>query len=157
MIRCVWIFDFGFHGRSPPANGQSDSWTPGQLDSWTAATAWTGDAITCAAAVVYGKRRWQFNREIVTSCVTHCYKKGFRRPKGRRQEEIVGRKIVNISMPSDLYDWVSIRVSSGRYGSVSEYFRELVKLDERRETFRVNAIRKASLESRPYPEFADRY
>lgn len=67
------------------------------------------------------------------------------------------RKIVNISMPSDLYQWVSIRVSSGRYGSVSEYFRELVKLDERRETFRANAIRKASLEGRPYPEFADRY
>ncbi len=45
----------------------------------------------------------------------------------------MGRKIINISVPPELHGFVEIRVKNGCYGSVSEYFRELLKSDQRRE------------------------
>ncbi|MGD0899467.1 MAG: type II toxin-antitoxin system ParD family antitoxin [Thermoguttaceae bacterium] len=39
---------------------------------------------------------------------------------------------MNIAMPSILKDFVQRRVGEGGYGSVSEYVRELIRLDHRR-------------------------
>ncbi len=42
---------------------------------------------------------------------------------------------LTISMPDQMNDWVEAQVSAGRYGNVSEYFRDLVRRDQdRRET-----------------------
>jgi putative addiction module CopG family antidote len=45
----------------------------------------------------------------------------------------MGRKIINISVPPELHAFVQDRVEAGNYGSISEYFRELIRLDQRRE------------------------
>ncbi|MDF1733754.1 MAG: type II toxin-antitoxin system ParD family antitoxin [Minwuia sp.] len=37
---------------------------------------------------------------------------------------------LTISMPDQMNDWVESQVSSGRYGNVSEYFRDLVRRDQ---------------------------
>ena len=42
------------------------------------------------------------------------------------------RKIVNISMPGSLYGWVTEREKHRRYGSVSEYVRDLIREDVKR-------------------------
>lgn len=39
---------------------------------------------------------------------------------------------MNISLPDQLKDFVDGQISSGRYSSVSEYVRELIRQDERR-------------------------
>lgn len=39
---------------------------------------------------------------------------------------------MNISLPDPLKRFVEAQISSGRYGSVSEYMRELIRLDEKR-------------------------
>jgi antitoxin ParD1/3/4 len=39
---------------------------------------------------------------------------------------------MNISLPEPLREWVEQQVAEGGYGSVSEYMRELVRLDKRR-------------------------
>jgi len=39
---------------------------------------------------------------------------------------------MNISLPDPLKDFVNEQVTSGRYSSVSEYVRELIRLDEKR-------------------------
>lgn len=39
---------------------------------------------------------------------------------------------MNISLPEQLKDYVDGQVNSGKYTSVSEYVRELVRLDQRR-------------------------
>ena len=41
-------------------------------------------------------------------------------------------RTMNISLPEPLKDFIEEQVSSGRYGSVSEYVRELVRQDEKR-------------------------
>lgn len=42
---------------------------------------------------------------------------------------------LTISMPDQMSAWVEAQVNTGRYGNVSEYFRDLVRRDqERRET-----------------------
>lgn len=45
---------------------------------------------------------------------------------------------VTISMPDKMNAWVEEQVSAGRYGNVSEYFRDLVRRDQDR---RAEAIR----------------
>jgi len=49
----------------------------------------------------------------------------------------MGRKIVNISVPPKLQAFIEYRVESGRYASVSEYFRDLLKRDEEWESGRM--------------------
>jgi putative addiction module CopG family antidote len=61
----------------------------------------------------------------------------------------MGRNIINISVPPRLNDFVKSRIKSGRYASVSEYFRELIKLDEERELARLDEIKRR--ESGQYP------
>ncbi|HAX43373.1 MAG TPA: type II toxin-antitoxin system ParD family antitoxin [Bryobacteraceae bacterium] len=39
---------------------------------------------------------------------------------------------MNISLPEQLKEFVDEQVGSGRYSSVSEYVRDLIRLDERR-------------------------
>lgn len=39
---------------------------------------------------------------------------------------------LTISMPDPMNDWVEAQVSNGRYGNVSEYFRDLVRRDQER-------------------------
>lgn len=42
---------------------------------------------------------------------------------------------LTISMPDQMNEWVEAQIAAGRYGNVSEYFRDLVRRDqERRET-----------------------
>jgi antitoxin ParD1/3/4 len=40
---------------------------------------------------------------------------------------------LNISLPVNLKEWVSSRVGTGDYASVSDYMRELVRLDQRQQ------------------------
>lgn len=55
---------------------------------------------------------------------------------------------MNISLPEPLKEFVSRQVSSGRYGSVSEYVRELVREDEKRKAQeRLDAILLEGLQS----------
>lgn len=39
---------------------------------------------------------------------------------------------LTIFMPDQMNDWVEAQVSAGRYGNVSEYFRDLVRRDQER-------------------------
>ena len=39
---------------------------------------------------------------------------------------------MNISLPSPLKDFVDAQITTGRYSSVSEYVRELIRADEKR-------------------------
>jgi antitoxin ParD1/3/4 len=47
-------------------------------------------------------------------------------------EEGVPMQTMNISLPDPLNAFVDAQVESGRYGSVSEYVRDLIRNDERR-------------------------
>jgi antitoxin ParD1/3/4 len=39
---------------------------------------------------------------------------------------------LTISMPDQMNDWVEAQIAAGRYGNVSEYFRDLVRRDQER-------------------------
>ncbi len=39
---------------------------------------------------------------------------------------------LTISMPDPMSDWVESQITAGRYGNVSEYFRDLVRRDQER-------------------------
>ena len=41
---------------------------------------------------------------------------------------------MNISLPDQLKEFVDVQVGSGRYSSVSEYVRDLIRDDEKRKT-----------------------
>ncbi|MFZ1702660.1 MAG: ribbon-helix-helix domain-containing protein [Pyrinomonadaceae bacterium] len=41
----------------------------------------------------------------------------------------MGRSVISISVPSGLRAYVAKRVATGGFGSASEYFRELVRID----------------------------
>ena len=45
----------------------------------------------------------------------------------------MGRKIIHISVPPAIHEFVETRVRDGDFASVSEYFRELIKHDKRRQ------------------------
>ena len=42
------------------------------------------------------------------------------------------RVSLNISLPRDMKEWIDIQVSHAGYGTTSEYFRQLVRQDQRR-------------------------
>lgn len=48
---------------------------------------------------------------------------------------------LTISMPVQMNDWVESQINSGRYGNVSEYFRDLVRRDQERRDVAVNELR----------------
>jgi antitoxin ParD1/3/4 len=43
------------------------------------------------------------------------------------------RASLNISLPEDMKTWVDTQVNRGGYGTTSEYFRQLVREDQRRQ------------------------
>ena len=48
---------------------------------------------------------------------------------------------LTISMPDQMNDWVDAQVTSGRYGNVSEYFRDLVRRDQERREDAIEELR----------------
>ena len=55
---------------------------------------------------------------------------------------------MNISLPEPLKQFVELQIASGRYSSVSEYVRELIREDEkRRAESRVEALLLRGIES----------
>ncbi len=48
---------------------------------------------------------------------------------------------LTISMPDQMNAWVEAQVNTGRYGNVSEYFRDLVRRDQERRETAVAALR----------------
>ena len=47
---------------------------------------------------------------------------------------------LTISLPDQMNDWVESQVTAGRYGSVSEYFRDLVRCDQERHDTAINEL-----------------
>ena len=67
------------------------------------------------------------------------------------------RTSVNILLPEDMWQWVEEQVRSGGYGTVSEFFRELLRQAQKQQT-REEIDRKllAALESgKPVPVTSD--
>ena len=55
---------------------------------------------------------------------------------------------MNISLPDPLKEFVDHQIAEGRYSSVSEYFRELIRVDEKRKAEqRLEALLLEGLES----------
>ncbi len=48
---------------------------------------------------------------------------------------------LTISMPAQMNEWVEAQISTGRYGNVSEYFRDLVRRDQERREAAINELR----------------
>lgn len=48
---------------------------------------------------------------------------------------------LTISMPKQMNEWVEAQVSAGRYGNVSEYFRDLVRRDQERREGAIQQLR----------------
>jgi len=48
---------------------------------------------------------------------------------------------LTISMPNQMNEWVEAQISAGRYGNVSEYFRDLVRRDQERKESAINELR----------------
>ena len=49
------------------------------------------------------------------------------------REVKIMRKVINISVPEPMERFVKCRVENGDFGSVSEYFRYLIRTDQMRE------------------------
>ena len=58
---------------------------------------------------------------------------------------------LSISLPKSLEDYARLRVRNGGYGSISEYFRELVRLDQRLEIAKHDRHPPNRLERQPRP------
>jgi antitoxin ParD1/3/4 len=48
---------------------------------------------------------------------------------------------LTISMPDQMNEWVESQIAAGRYGNVSEYFRDLVRRDQERREVAVAELR----------------
>ena len=48
---------------------------------------------------------------------------------------------LTISMPKQMNEWVEAQISAGRYGNVSEYFRDLVRRDQERREGAIQQLR----------------
>lgn len=48
---------------------------------------------------------------------------------------------LTISVPDQMNEWVEAQISAGRYGNVSEYFRDLVRRDQERKESAINELR----------------
>ncbi|AXQ96141.1 type II toxin-antitoxin system ParD family antitoxin (plasmid) [Cereibacter azotoformans] len=48
---------------------------------------------------------------------------------------------LTISMPDQMNEWVEAQIAAGRYGNVSEYFRDLVRRDQERREAAVAELR----------------
>lgn len=50
------------------------------------------------------------------------------------------RTTMNISLPESLRRYIEYKVDAGGYGSVSDYIRELVRIDRRMELHQLSAV-----------------
>jgi len=48
---------------------------------------------------------------------------------------------LTISVPDQMNEWVEAQISAGRYGNVSEYFRDLVRRDQERKESAITELR----------------
>lgn len=48
---------------------------------------------------------------------------------------------LTISMPDQMNDWVEAQIAAGRYGNVSEYFRDLVRRDQEHREAAIGELR----------------
>lgn len=48
---------------------------------------------------------------------------------------------LTISMPDQMNEWVEAQISTGRYGNVSEYFRDLVRRDQEHRESAIRELR----------------
>ena len=48
---------------------------------------------------------------------------------------------LTISMPDQMNEWVEAQIRAGRYGNVSEYFRDLVRRDQERREGAIRQLR----------------
>ncbi len=48
---------------------------------------------------------------------------------------------LTISMPEQMNNWVEAQINTGRYGNVSEYFRDLVRRDQERREVKLKELR----------------
>ncbi len=48
---------------------------------------------------------------------------------------------LTISMPDQMIEWVEAQIRAGRYGNVSEYFRDLVRRDQERRECAIDELR----------------
>lgn len=48
---------------------------------------------------------------------------------------------LTISMPEQMNEWVEAQIAAGRYGNVSEYFRDLVRRDQERREAAIAELR----------------
>ena len=48
---------------------------------------------------------------------------------------------LTISMPDQMNEWVEVQIRAGRYGNVSEYFRDLVRRDQERRENTIEGLR----------------
>ena len=48
---------------------------------------------------------------------------------------------LTISMPDQMNEWVEAQINAGRYGNVSEYFRDLVRRDQERREAAIGELR----------------
>ena len=69
---------------------------------------------------------------------------------------------VTISMPDQMSAWVEAQIETGRYGNVSEYFRDLVRQDQDRRDAAIAELRilldraeASGLSDRSLPEVLD--
>ncbi len=69
---------------------------------------------------------------------------------------------LTISMPDQMSAWVEAQVQAGRYGNVSEYFRDLVRRDQDRRTEAERALQDlidraeaSGISDRALPEILD--
>ena len=63
----------------------------------------------------------------------------------------MSRATIHISVPRTMRTYVEARVAASGYGTVSEYFRELVREDRRRQINIRNVINRQRTESPPRP------
>jgi len=69
---------------------------------------------------------------------------------------------LTISMPEQMNQWVEAQIGTGRYGNVSEYFRDLVRRDQDRSEAKLHELRKlldraeaSGLSERTIPEIKE--
>ena len=48
---------------------------------------------------------------------------------------------LTISMPKQMNNWVEAQINTGRYGNVSEYFRDLVRRDQEQREVKLKELR----------------
>ncbi len=69
---------------------------------------------------------------------------------------------LTISMPEQMNQWVEAQINTGRYGNVSEYFRDLVRRDQEKKERKLKELRDlidraeaSGISARAFPEIME--